>query len=79
MIEVVRMPLVRPAESVLVVVDTQPGFVDAVQSRAAGSTALTPTAATLWREALMLAEFAACGAALHRLRSAVRELSQSVA
>lgn len=43
------------------------------------STELTPTAATLRRQALVLAQFDACGAALHRLRSAVRELSPSAA
>ena len=41
--------------------------------------ALTPTAATLRRQALVLAQFDACGAALHRLRSAARELSPSAA
>jgi hypothetical protein len=41
------------------------------------STELTPTAATLRRQALVLAQFDACGAALYRLRSAVRELSPS--
>jgi hypothetical protein len=41
------------------------------------STELTPTAATLRRQALVLAQFDACGAALDRLRSAVRELSPS--
>jgi uncharacterized membrane protein YccC len=43
------------------------------------STELTPTAATLRRQALVLAQFDACGAALHRLGSAVRELSPSAA
>ncbi|MFL5888909.1 MAG: FUSC family protein [Solirubrobacteraceae bacterium] len=43
------------------------------------NTALTPTAATLRRQALVLAQFDACGAALYRLRSAVRELSPSAA
>jgi hypothetical protein len=43
------------------------------------STELTPTAAALRRQALVLAQFGACGAALGRLRSAVRELSPSAA